>query len=286
METSICNVKGCKDAARPDRKTCVRHGQIDADQARKSTARRKAKGLCASSGCENKPKDGRTLCELHLIKLREGNKARSRERQASGLCVACGHKSELGQARCLLHRERLHRAKWHYALPQPVRKALREYRAQEQQAAKDSVARVKREFIERHLHLIRKERDKEILRRRYGYTEEESQALEEIGLALGITRERVRQVQQMAEEKIFMFTIEKDIPIPPPQGRDIGSEARSTLGAMNVGDSFVIQTNQRNNIQALAKRMGLLITTRRLENGQVRVWLVSKAEELQQEHAA
>lgn len=52
--------------------------------------------------------------------------------------------------------------------------------------------------------LIRKleEREKEIIIRRYGLQEEEPETLQSIGDSLGITRERVRQIQELAKKKI------------------------------------------------------------------------------------
>ena len=73
-----------------------------------------------------------------------------------------------------------------------------------------------------------------------------------------------------------MYTIEKDIPIPPPSGREAGAEIRETLEAMAVGDSFVLPVKQRLKATAVAKQFGMMIATRKISDDQARVWLVSK----------
>jgi DNA-directed RNA polymerase delta subunit len=52
------------------------------------------------------------------------------------------------------------------------------------------------------LELLKKDRDREILLRRYGIATGKTQTLEQIGQDLGITRERVRQIEKAAMIKI------------------------------------------------------------------------------------
>jgi len=143
----------------------------------------------------------------------------------------------------------------------------------------DAQARTEREFIDRHLNLVAP-RQQDILKRRFGYTHKTSHTLQEIGDRYGITRERIRQLQDDALETILMFTIEKDIPIPPPKGRDAGTEARETFEAMDPGDSFELEANGHtiNKIRQLAKRRGYMIATRTIGPDKVRIWLISKPE--------
>jgi RNA polymerase sigma factor (sigma-70 family) len=72
----------------------------------------------------------------------------------------------------------------------------------------DSVARVKdrqreqRSVIERHLNLL-DFRSRQIVEKRYGLNGEERQTLKKIGDAFGITKERVRQLEADALQKLF-----------------------------------------------------------------------------------
>jgi len=57
-------------------------------------------------------------------------------------------------------------------------------------------------LINDSLNLLKKDRDRDILLRRYGIATGNSQTLEEIGKDMGITRERVRQIEKAAITKI------------------------------------------------------------------------------------
>ncbi len=57
-------------------------------------------------------------------------------------------------------------------------------------------------LISESLDLLKKDRDREILLRRYGVATGKTQTLEQIGRDLGITRERVRQIEKAALTKI------------------------------------------------------------------------------------
>ena len=55
-----------------------------------------------------------------------------------------------------------------------------------------------RAMIEASLEILRKDRDREILSKRHGILGNEPQTLEQIGQQMGITRERVRQIEKAA----------------------------------------------------------------------------------------
>ena len=57
-------------------------------------------------------------------------------------------------------------------------------------------------LIRDSLNLLKKDRDRDILLRRYGIATGSTQTLEEIGKDMGITRERVRQIEKAAITKI------------------------------------------------------------------------------------
>lgn len=205
--------------------------------------------------------------------LRDRARARNRERQEAGLCLECGKPSEIGQRRCLGCRV----VKHENSLPNPVRNALNEYREREKQAKRNEHARSVREFIDRHLHLISKPRTREILRMRYGYTESTCQTLEQVANRLGITRERVRQIQEAAEGILHVYTIEKDVPLPTGRFSGKKLELHDTLKAMSVGDSFVMpRAGKDSALSQVAKSLGYIVTTRSVSNAEKRVWLVSK----------
>lgn len=147
----------------------------------------------------------------------------------------------------------------------------------EEREKKDAQALITREFINRHLYLISNFRTKEVLRMRHGYTHATCHTLEEVGAHFGVTRERVRQIQVLAEERIAMFTIEKDIPLPPGRFGGQAGEFCETLKSMEVGDSFLIPIKGKNSLLCeAAKSLGYVVTSRKVSDTERRVWLVAK----------
>lgn len=57
------------------------------------------------------------------------------------------------------------------------------------------------------------QREASVLRMRFGLQDNEPQTLKEIGLQLGLTRERVRQIENEALRKLGMFLSERDEPV-------------------------------------------------------------------------
>jgi len=61
------------------------------------------------------------------------------------------------------------------------------------------------EEISKAMNAVLSEREKLILRLRYGLAGEEPMTLEKIGGRIGLTRERIRQIQAHALRKLFVF---------------------------------------------------------------------------------
>ncbi len=127
-------------------------------------------------------------------------------------------------------------------------------RERERLAPLDAQARLEREFIDRHLQFVTP-RERFILKMRFGYTYNTCATLEQVGQSQKITRERVRQIQRLALEKIFMFTIEKNIPmVSPSENGEAAVETRLTLEAMVPGDSFEVSSKRLKVIRQTAVR--------------------------------
>jgi RNA polymerase primary sigma factor len=77
---------------------------------------------------------------------------------------------------------------------------------------------IERELIEETIHKelesmldVLDEREKEIIKMRYGLNGEEPKTLEEVGEKLGISRERVRQLEQRALKKLKAVALKKHL---------------------------------------------------------------------------
>ena len=77
---------------------------------------------------------------------------------------------------------------------------------------------IEKELIEQTIHEelesmldVLDEREKEIIKMRYGLNGEESRTLEEVGEKLGISRERVRQLEQRALKKLKAVALKKHL---------------------------------------------------------------------------
>lgn len=83
--------------------------------------------------------------------------------------------------------------------------------AEEPSALAHVIRQSERAMIDQALLKLRP-REENILRRRYGLFDGEEQTLEEIGEALGLTRERIRQIQVEAEKKLVkgLLSISRD----------------------------------------------------------------------------
>jgi RNA polymerase primary sigma factor len=71
-----------------------------------------------------------------------------------------------------------------------------------EQIEEEVEAQARREFLERMFDKYLTERERKILYLYYGLDEGEERTLEEIGMLLGVTRERIRQIRNRAFEKL------------------------------------------------------------------------------------
>lgn len=244
----------------------VHHQRVVAGRAARNQA-----GLCASAGCPNLKQEDRTLCEGHLIRLRETAKARRRAKKEAGKCRQCDRPAFAGMAYCLVHRKGTN-------LPWVVRAGLRAYRDAEKKCHQQELAA----WIVPHLSMLNF-REQEILIVRLGLNgSPNTKTLEEVGDRFGVSRERTRQLQQNALAKIQaatggdMLTIQKGVPIPVRIPTGAYAE---TLQAMEAGDSVLASNTEKCGLVHVAKKLGCLVVSRRVDDKQYRVWLVSKAPE-------
>ena len=63
------------------------------------------------------------------------------------------------------------------------------------------------------------EREMRIIDARFGLNGQKPRTLEEIGLEFGVTRERIRQLQNVALAKMRKSLLKKDRPLPAPLKR-------------------------------------------------------------------
>lgn len=208
QQSALRQCSKCSRPALEGRKRC----ETCAAYQKNWAARNKAAGLC---GCGKPVTEGRTACAACLESMRRWVNNRRAIRQANGLCVDCGNKSELNQARCIACGSKKRKG-----LPQPIRAGLRELRQQEALTRAQNL----RDFILNRLDILDNARSQEILRHRYS---PRRLTLEDCGKKLGISRERVRQLQEKAENQIFanLITVSKSL-----QGLDQQAEEMRTIG--------------------------------------------------------
>jgi DNA-binding CsgD family transcriptional regulator len=74
--------------------------------------------------------------------------------------------------------------------------------AEAEEIEEEVESQARREFLERMFEKYLTERERKILYLYYGLDEGEERTLEEIGMLLGVTRERIRQIRNRAFEKL------------------------------------------------------------------------------------
>ena len=65
-----------------------------------------------------------------------------------------------------------------------------------------------------HRDLLRHDRERRIIVSRFGINGAGEQTLEQLGRELGITKERVRQIESRAQEKLRKIAIEEKLDLP------------------------------------------------------------------------
>jgi len=88
--------------------------------------------------------------------------------------------------------------------------------------------------LEQALSTVLSEREDLVLRLRFGLnTDDESLTLEQIGKRIGLTRERVRQIEAHALRKLFSFLTGEESEAPPGKRPSTGPSARASERAKN-----------------------------------------------------
>jgi hypothetical protein len=213
----------CKDCGAPPKEGRVRCAGCLAKRTayhRNLSKQWIEEGRCRTCGSPDRVED-RSACQRCLDSMKRFISKRRAQRKAESLCYECGNRSELGQVRCVTCGQ-----KYREGLPRPISKALNGLRTKRAQAARDAAAKLKREFIDRNIHLIKDERTKTILLARRGTTAKTCQTLAQIGCRLGITRERVRQIQARAELEMMVYSGETDMPLLTTQVSGTGRDRR------------------------------------------------------------
>lgn len=72
-----------------------------------------------------------------------------------------------------------------------------------------------------------------------------------------------------------MMKIEKDVPIPTDGTRLTAQGYTQTFREMEIGDSVVMDFALQSSIYSCSKLAGIKITTRKINNTQMRVWRIA-----------
>jgi RNA polymerase sigma factor (sigma-70 family) len=169
-------------------------------------AQRKAQGLCAWGGCPNPFSEGHVYCDAHLKDMVRSQRVRIDTRRAKGLCIACGKGPALGLSWCIACRPRFCDS----ALPRGVMRSEREREKGEEARVTAARREERNRRVNQDLHLLDKRRQR-LLILRYGLRGGEDKTLSEVGRMLGLTRQRVKQLEDQA-----LGVINNGAPVPKP----------------------------------------------------------------------
>jgi hypothetical protein len=183
-------------------------GYKTCDECREASKRefqdRVSQGMCGYFGCPNRQKLGRTQCPRHLDEMIAYSAARRAKRKQKKLCIDCGERPGWWGVRCVVCRTGYVKD----PLPLGARKALRRHRRLEAIASR-------RYQAQQALALVTDARARQVLISRHGLADSVDRTLEEIGTALGVTRERIRQIENRALEEIAFYGVPVDLLRPP-----------------------------------------------------------------------
>lgn len=189
----------CGGFPRPGYKACDRC----LESTKKQRTERLKQGLCEYFGCLDPPKEGHTSCQTHLKKMLAYSLELRAKRIRAKACIDCGKRPQWWTLRCVMCRANISSG-----LPAGALRALRQYRRFE-------AINERREKAEEAVALLSNERERRIFTLRHGLSDGVDRTLEEIGVELEITRERVRQIEARALRNLELIGIEVKLLRPP-----------------------------------------------------------------------